>query len=130
MGGKLDLVRTFMVCIDGSVLFLKVVKCFSLSFFVVIFGALCWRCFEDDLLGFLVGVTYEDLVPLWLSTLPPNLFSIGLDLVVFRVGRVLDLEKRFLRFLLTVSDSGRFLCGRGCPRGNPANPEVSSQSVE
>jgi hypothetical protein len=22
--------------------------------------------------GFLVGVTYEDLVPLWLVTLPPN----------------------------------------------------------
>jgi hypothetical protein len=56
-----------------------------------------------------VGVTYEDLVPLWLVTLPPNLSSIGLDLVVFQVGRVLDLEKRFLRFLLIVSDSGRFL---------------------
>jgi hypothetical protein len=28
LGGKLDLVRTFMVCIDGSALFLKVVKCF------------------------------------------------------------------------------------------------------
>jgi hypothetical protein len=24
-------------------------------------------------LGYLVGVTYEDLVPLWLVTLPPNL---------------------------------------------------------
>jgi hypothetical protein len=42
------------------------------SFFVVIFGVLCWRCFEDDFLGFLAGVTYEDLVPLWLVTLPPN----------------------------------------------------------
>jgi hypothetical protein len=30
------------------------------SFFVVIFGALCWWSFEDD-------------VPLWLVTLPPNL---------------------------------------------------------
>jgi hypothetical protein len=29
MGGKLDLVRTFMVCIDGSTLFFKVEKCFS-----------------------------------------------------------------------------------------------------
>jgi hypothetical protein len=29
MGGKLNLVRTFMVCIDGSALFLKVEKCFS-----------------------------------------------------------------------------------------------------
>jgi hypothetical protein len=43
------------------------------SFFVVIFRALCWRCFEDNFSGFLVGVTYEDLVPLWLVTLPPNL---------------------------------------------------------
>jgi hypothetical protein len=60
-------------------------------------------------LGFLVGVTYEDLVPLWLVNLPPNLSRIGLDLVVFGVGRVLDLERRFLRFLLIVSDSGRFL---------------------
>jgi hypothetical protein len=70
LGGKLDLVRTLMICIDGSALFPKVV--FPLSF-VVIFGALCWRCFKDDFLGSLVGVTYEDLVPLWLVTLPPNL---------------------------------------------------------
>jgi hypothetical protein len=60
----------FMVCIDGSGLFLKVV--FPLSF-VLTFGALCWRCFEDTFLGFLVGVMYEDLVPLWLVTLTPNL---------------------------------------------------------
>jgi Na+/proline symporter len=59
-----------MVCIDGSALFLKVV---FPSFFVVIFGALCWRRFENDFLGFLVGVTYEDLVPLWLVTLPQNI---------------------------------------------------------
>jgi predicted Kef-type K+ transport protein len=95
-----------MVCIDGSTLFLKVV---FLCSFVLIFGALCWRCFENDLLGFLVGVTYEVLVPLWLVTLPPNLSRIGLVLVVFRVGRVLNLERRFRRFLLIVSVSGRFL---------------------
>jgi hypothetical protein len=81
-------------------------------------------------LGFLVGFTYEVLVPLWLVTLPPNLFWIGLDLVFFRFGRVLDLESRFLRFLLIVSDSSRFLWGRGCPGGNPAIPEVSLKSVE
>jgi hypothetical protein len=69
LGGMLDLVRTFIVCIDGSALFLKVV--FS-SFFVLIFGALCWRSFEDDFSRSLVGVTYEDLVPLWLVTLLPN----------------------------------------------------------
>jgi hypothetical protein len=37
---------------------------------VVIFGVLCWRYFEDDFLGCVVGVMYEDLVPLWLVTLP------------------------------------------------------------
>jgi hypothetical protein len=57
--------------------------------FVVIFSALCWWCFENDFLGFLVGVTYEDLVPLWLVTLPPNLLRIGLDLVVFELGEFL-----------------------------------------
>jgi hypothetical protein len=43
------------------------------SFIVVFFGAHCWWSFEDDVLRFLVGVTYVDLVPLWLETLPPNL---------------------------------------------------------
>jgi hypothetical protein len=89
-----------------------------------------WPSFEYDFLGILLGVTYEDLVPLWLVTLPPNLPWIGLDLVVFRVGRVLDLERWFLRLLLIVSHSGRFLWGRGCPGGNPAIPEVSLQSME
>jgi hypothetical protein len=37
-------------------------------------------------MGILLGVTYEDLVPLCLVTLPQNLPLIGLDLVVFRVG--------------------------------------------
>jgi hypothetical protein len=55
LGGKLDLVRTFMVCIDGSALFLKVEKCFSRPFFVVIFGVLCWRSFEEDFLGVFGG---------------------------------------------------------------------------
>jgi hypothetical protein len=37
------------------------------------FRSFCWRCFENDFLGSLVGVTYEVLAPLWLVTLPPNL---------------------------------------------------------
>jgi hypothetical protein len=49
------------------------------SFFVLSFGALCWRSFEDDFLGFLVGVTYEDLVPLWQVTLPQ--ISLESDLI-------------------------------------------------
>jgi hypothetical protein len=64
------LYEPFMVCIDGLALFLKVV---FPSSFVLIFGALCWQCFENDFMGFLVGVTYVVLVPPWLVTLPPNL---------------------------------------------------------
>jgi hypothetical protein len=86
LGGKLDLVRTFMVCIDGSTLFLKVV---FPSFFVMIFGALCWRCFENDFLGFLVGVMYEDLVPLWLVTLPQISFESDSIWWVFELGEFL-----------------------------------------
>jgi hypothetical protein len=58
--------RWFSIVAQGGDVFFQ-------SFFLVIFGALCWRSFEDDFLGFLVGVTYEDLVPLWLETFPPNL---------------------------------------------------------
>jgi hypothetical protein len=47
----------------------------------------------------------------------------------FRVARVLDLEGLNPRFPLIVGVSVRFLCGRDCPRGNPAIPEVSPQSV-
>jgi hypothetical protein len=47
------------------------------SFFVVIFGALCcdFRCgvLRTFSWGFLLGVMYEELVPLWLVTLPQNL---------------------------------------------------------
>jgi hypothetical protein len=95
--------------------------------FVVIFVAEFWGWV---LARFLLGVTYEDFVPLWLVTLLQESPWIGLDLVVFQVLRVLVLERRFLQFFLIVSDSGRFLWGRGCPGGNPAIPEVSLQSVE
>jgi hypothetical protein len=116
MGGNLDLVWTFMVCIDDSAWFLKVVCCFSRPSFwwfseliVVIFVVEFWGCV---LARFLLGVMYEVLVPLWLVTLPQESPWIELNLVVFCVARVLDLERRFLRFLLIVSDSGRFLWGR------------------
>jgi hypothetical protein len=75
MGGKLDLVRTFIIRIDGSALFLKVVKCFPVLLcgdFQSSLLCFCWQSFEDDFLRFLLGVTYENLVPLWLVTLPPN----------------------------------------------------------
>jgi hypothetical protein len=58
--------RWFGVVPQGSEVFFP-------FFFVVIFGILCWRSFKDDFLEFLVGVTYVDLVPFWLVTLPPKL---------------------------------------------------------
>jgi hypothetical protein len=92
MGGKIDLVRTFMVCIDGSTLFLKVVKCSP----VLLCGdfwrsLLCfsWRSFEDDFLAILLGVTYEDLVPLWLVTSPPNLLESDSIWWFFELGEFL-----------------------------------------
>jgi hypothetical protein len=132
-GGKLDLVWTFMVCIDDSAWSLKTLCCLSRppfwwfsEHFVVIFVAEFWGRF---LAGFLLGVTYEDLVPLWLVTFPQEPPWIGLDLVVFRVARVLDLEGLNPRFPLIASVSGRFLWGIGCQGGNPATPDVSLQSV-
>jgi hypothetical protein len=60
------------------------------SFFLVIFGALCCDTRGGVLrmifTGFLLGVTYEDLLPFWLVTLPQEHPLIGLDLVVFRVA--------------------------------------------
>jgi hypothetical protein len=59
--------------------------------------------------GFLLGVTYDDLLPLWLVTLPQELPRTDLDLVVFRVARVHDLEGLNLQFPLIVGISIRFL---------------------
>jgi hypothetical protein len=122
-----------MVCIDDSTWFLKALCCLSrFSFwwfselFLVLFVAEFWGWF---LAGFLLGVTYEDLVPLWLVTLPHELPWINLDLVVFRVARVHDLEGQDPWFPLIESVSVWFLWGRGCPGGNPGIPKVSLQSV-
>jgi hypothetical protein len=84
---------------------------------------------ELFLANFLVGVTYEDLVPLCLMTLPQELPWIGLDLVVFGVPRVYNLEGEDPRFPLIESVLVEFLWWRGCLGGNPTIPEVSLQSV-
>jgi hypothetical protein len=100
---------------------------------LVIFGALSCDFLGGVLRvvswGFMLGVTYEDLVPLWIVTLPQELPWIDLDLVGYRVAGVLDLEGLNLRFPLIVGVSVWFLWGRGCPGGNPAILEVSSQFV-
>jgi hypothetical protein len=59
-GGKLDLVWTFMVCIDDSAWFLKAWLCLSHFSFLVIFGAFSWwfSCggFETFLFGIWWGM--------------------------------------------------------------------------
>jgi hypothetical protein len=127
-GGKLDLVWTFMLCIDDSVWFLKALCCLSRFPFLCFSDLLAefWRWF---LARFSLGVTYGDFVPLWMVTLPEELPWIDLDLLVFWVAQVHDLKGQNRRFPLIVGVSVRFLWGRGCPGGNPAILEVSPQSV-
>jgi hypothetical protein len=62
---KLDLVWTFMVCIDDSAWFLKACLCSSHFPFLMIFEAFSW-IFRGEVLGcfferFFLDVTYEDL---------------------------------------------------------------------
>jgi hypothetical protein len=119
--------RWFGVVPHGCVLFFT-------SFFVVIFWTLC--C---DIRGGVLRMISRGFCSVscmrtlclfgwWLC--PQNLPWIRLDLVVSRVARVLALESRNIRFLLIVSDSGRFFWGRGCPGGNLGIPEVLLQSME
>jgi hypothetical protein len=122
-----------MVCIDNSAWFLKALCCLShfplwwfLEPFLVIFLAEFWGRF---LAGFLLGVMYEDFVPLWLVTLPP-----WTPLNRPRFGGFSSCSSSWHRgqdprFPLIVSVSVRFFWWRGCSGGNPAIPEVSPQSM-
>jgi hypothetical protein len=134
MGGKLDLVWTYMVCIDDSAWFLKVVCCFSRpslwwfsELFVVIFVAEFWGRYLRDFVWCHVWGLCASLA----GDFAPKI-SLESDSIwwFFWVARVLALENRNLQFLLIVSDSGWFLWGRGCPGRNLAIPGVSLQSVE
>jgi hypothetical protein len=59
--------------------------------------------------GFGVGVTHEDLVPLFLVTLPLQTRGKLSDLVVFIGARVLEVWSRDLRFPMIKSVSVQFL---------------------
>jgi hypothetical protein len=59
--------------------------------------------------GFGVGVTHEDLVPLFLVTLPLQTRGRLSDLVVFVGSRVLEVWSRDLRFPMIQSVSVQFL---------------------
>jgi hypothetical protein len=75
--------------------------------------------------GFLLDVTYEDLVPLCLVTLIQQTLRNSFDLGVFSGFH----EKVFLRvdfrFLLIEWVLGAKLLAKGSPRGAPSTPKVS-----
>jgi hypothetical protein len=75
--------------------------------------------------GFLLDVTYEDLVPLFLVILIQQTLRNGFDLGVFggfhgKVFLVVD-----FRFLLIEWVLGTELLAKGSPRGTPTIPKVS-----
>jgi hypothetical protein len=65
-----------------------------------------WRRF---FVGFGVGVTHVDLVPLFLVTLPLQTCGKLSDLVVFVGARVIEVWSRDLRFPMIESVSVQFL---------------------
>jgi hypothetical protein len=86
--------NNFMVCIDDSAWFLKALVCLSpFGDFQSLFLGFPWKFWGGFIEGFLLDVTYEDLVPLcFVILLQPTLRN-GFNLVVF--GGVLG--KVFLR---------------------------------
>jgi hypothetical protein len=92
------LYEPFRVCIDDSAWFLKAYLCSSRFSFLVILGAFSWNfrggvwgCFFE---GFLLDVTYEDLVPLCLVILLQQTLQNGSDFGGFCVLCVLEEEAR------------------------------------
>jgi hypothetical protein len=103
-GGKLNLVWTFVACIDDSVWFLKVWMCCSRLFLMVIFGALSWWFLWVVFGTFLLGIWWrkfvEPFMVLWAVIPLPIPWVKGLDFEVFRVLGFVVFLARFLRFLL------------------------------
>jgi hypothetical protein len=133
-GGKLDLVWTFLVCIDDSTWLLKALLCGSRLFLVVIFGVLSWW-FSWGVFGtLLLGIWWGKFVGTLRGSLgydsPPNPWVKGLDFGVFGVLGLEDFLARFLRFLLF----GQVLVGLNLAMdsswGFPIVPKVLFKPVE
>jgi hypothetical protein len=91
-----------MVCIDDSTWLLKACLCSSHFFFLVIFAAFSWN-FRGEVLGaffegFLLDVTYDNLVPLCLVIFFQQTLRNGFDFGGFCVLRVLEVEAQVSRF--------------------------------
>jgi hypothetical protein len=86
-----------------------------------------WRRFFE---GFLLDVTYEDLVPLCLVILLLQTLLNSFDLVVFGGVRGKVFLRVDFRFLLIGWIWGTELLAKGRPWGTPAIPKVSLESME
>jgi hypothetical protein len=103
-GGKLDLVWTFLLCIDDLAWFLKALLCcsscswwwFSVPSFRGFLGVFSGPCSW----GFVGGNLWEPFVVLWAVIPLPNPWVKGLDSGVFGVLGLEEVLAGFLRFLL------------------------------
>jgi hypothetical protein len=134
IGRKLDLVWTFMVCIDDLTWFLK--ACLSSSWFSFLVIS---EPFLGDFLGvfswpfswgFGGGCMHEPFVVLFPLIPLPYPWAKGLDFGVFvLLGFVVFLEE-ILRFLLIQRVLVDHNLGMECPWGVPTTPKVLCESVE
>jgi hypothetical protein len=84
-------------------------------------GKIWGRFFE----GFLLDVTFEDLVPLCLVTLIQQTLRNGVDLGAFGGFHGKVLLRVDFRFLMIEWVLGAKLLAKGSPRGAPSTPKVS-----
>jgi hypothetical protein len=89
-------------------------------------GKFWGRFFE----GFLLDVTYVDLVPLFLVILLEQTLWNGFNLGVFGVFLGKVFSRVDIQFLLIEWVLGNELLAKGSPRGTPAIPKVSLGSME
>jgi hypothetical protein len=123
-----------MVCIDDSAWFLKAWLCFLRFPFLVIFRAFSWdfrgKFWGPFFEGFLLDVTYEDLVPLCLVILIQQTLLNVFNLYVFGGLHGKVFLRVDFRFLLIEWSLGAELLAKCSPRGAPTIPKVSLWSVE
>jgi hypothetical protein len=134
IGRKLDLVWTFMVCIDDSAWFLKACLSSSRFFFLVIFGAFSWwfswRDFEAVLLGICWGVYAWTIRGSFPFDSPPKSVRKGAQFWVFVVLGFGVFLAEILRFLLIQRVLVDHNLAMECPWGVPTVPKVLFGSVE
>jgi hypothetical protein len=134
IGRKLDLVKTFMVCIYDSVWFLKACLSSSRFPFLVIFGAFSWRfsqsIFEVFLFGIFGWYMHEPFMVLFPLIPLPKSWEKGLNFGVIVVLGFAVFLAEILRFLSIQQVLVDHNLAMECPWGVPTTPKVLCESVE